>query len=400
MVGHGSGKVPFRGVYYGPEIWSVLKEKLPKEILDYVKPGRGGPGGSDHTAFLGKGVPGYEIMTEGYHFKYHRSRDDIDLIKPELLKKTGDFVHEAVKILASEPGDFIQPMRRETYYLKYQNLINFELSPLNEVVEHHKDAKDSHVDLQLSVLEEKEGLSGDELRMDILKSLLTTSEKIKKAKGLTYYSNSSKLRGDIRQGKTTIMAGLKGINSFGDDPKWAQVLAKQGIYFVIVDDASSFFNEKELTEEGKKILKAVNESGLLLGFKGLNASQEKSLLNASKKPVILLSKDLPDEETQELIKKKKSAIGLILSQDDEPAAYFEKLDEAKKSLGTEYLMIVNEQCLWGKAGKEHMLKVISEILKAKYERSDISNIFSGTFLRILDKVRGEESSRPSPHIPF
>jgi len=254
--------------------------------------------------------------------------------------------------------------------------------------------------LQLSVLEEKEGLSGDELRMDILKSLLTTSEKIKKARGLTYYSNSSKLRGDIRQGKTTIMAGLKGINSFSDDPKWAQVLAKQGIYFVIVDDASSFFNEKELTEEGKKILKAVNESGLLLGFKGLNASQEKSLLNTSKKPVILLSRDLPDEETQELIKKKKSAIGLILSQDDEPADYFEKLDEAKKSLGTEHLMIVNEQCLWGKAGKEQMLKVISEILKANYERSDISNIFSGTFLRVLNKVRGEGRSRPFAYIPF
>ncbi|MFQ5721605.1 MAG: M28 family metallopeptidase [Candidatus Aminicenantales bacterium] len=73
MVGHGNGHVPFRGVYYAPHIWEIIKEKLPPEILGYIRPGRGGPGGSDHTPFLAKGVPGYAIMTEGYHFKYHQS---------------------------------------------------------------------------------------------------------------------------------------------------------------------------------------------------------------------------------------------------------------------------------------------------------------------------------------
>ena len=86
MVGQGHGKVPFRGVYYGPQIWKVLKEKLPKDILDDVKPGRGGPGGSDHTSFMMKGVPGFFIITTPF-MKYHHSRDDVDLINPEMLKK-------------------------------------------------------------------------------------------------------------------------------------------------------------------------------------------------------------------------------------------------------------------------------------------------------------------------
>jgi hypothetical protein len=398
MVGHGSSKIPFEGVYYGSQIWKLLKEKLPKEILDYVTPKRGGPGGSDHTPFLEKGVPGFFAMTKGY-LKYHQSRDDSDLIKPEMLKKTGDFVHAAVKILASESGDFFPPLRQETYYLKYQSLVNFEFPLLSEVVEHHKDVKDSHVDLQLAVMKEEEGLSGGRLRIDILEKFLSASEEIKKAKGLSYYSSSMGLSRDIRQGKTTIMAGLKGINAFRDDPRWAQVLVKQGLYFAFVENPSFLFGEQGLSEEGKNIIKGVNDSGLLLLVKGVDGSQAKLLLKESKRPLAFLDKSLPDKEVMELIKEKESAFGLIWSNDVDPVAYFNKLDEFKKAVGTEYLMMVNEPCLWGKAGKDQMLKVITEIIKAKYDRTDRSNIYSSSLLRVLGKARGD-SSRVVPYMPF
>jgi aminopeptidase YwaD len=399
MVGHGSGKIPFQGVYYGPQIWELLKEKLPEEILNYVMPQRGGPGGSDHTPFLEKGVPGFFIITRGA-IKYHQSRDDSDLINPEMLKKTGDFVHAAVKILASESGDFFPPLRQETYYLKYQTLINFRLSPLAEVVENHKDALDSHVDLQLSVMTEEEDLSGDRLRVDILNKFLSASEEINKAQGLSYYSSSGRLTGDIRLGKTTIMAGLNGINAFRDEPRWAQVLAKQGLYFAVVEDPSFLFGEQGLSEEGKKIIKAVNTSGLLLLVRGVDGSQAKFLLKGSKKPLVILDNNLPAKEVMELIKEKESAFGLVWSSGVDPVAYFNKMDEFKNAVGTGYLMMVNEPCLWGKAGKNPMLKVITEIIKAKYERTDRSNIFSATFLRVLRKARGEGSSQVVPYIPF
>lgn len=399
MVGHGNGEVPFRGVYYGPQIWEVLKQKLPQEILDDVKPGRGGPGGSDHTPFMLKGIPGFFIITTPF-MKYHHSRDDADLINPEMLEKTGNFVHAAVKILASETQNFIQPMRREAFYLKYRTLMNFELSSLHQFIEHHREAKDSHVDLQLTLLAEKEGLSGDGLRTDILKNMLNATEEINKAKGVTFYSDASQISQDIRLGKTTLLVGLKGIRSFRDDPRWTQVLVKQGIDFVFIDDPASLFDEKELTEEGKGIVSTANASGLLLIFKGLNEAQTISLLESTRKPVVLFSRDLPGEEIQEQIKKRESALGLLLCRYDEPSTYFTKLDLAKKSLGTEHLLMVNEQCLWGKEGREQMLKVISEILKAKYGRDDISNLFSETFLNVLREVREEGEPRPFVYIPF
>lgn len=398
MVGYGGSKVPFEGIYFGPEIWQVLKEKIPPKILEYVVPGRGGPRGSDHASFLRKGVPGF-FITQPPLLKYHHNRDDSDLIEPELLKKTGEFVLEAIKILASEPRGFIQPMREETFHLKVQKLINYRFSLLDRFIEHHKEAKDSDVDLQLSLVEQGD-LEGDDLRIGILKNIISSSEEIKRVPGLTFYSSSGRLSRDIYQGKTTLLPGLKGIHSLSDDPKWAQVLSKQGIFFVLIDDSSLLFEEENLSKEGERILKALNANGLLVLAKDLNFSRAKTLLEAARKPMIVLSKELPDKEIVALIKKTKSALGLILSQDDLPAAYFERLHEAKSSLGTDHLLIVNEPCLWEDEGRAQMLNVISEILKAHYQSSEVSDLFSETFLRILREVRGEEQPTPFAYIPF
>jgi hypothetical protein len=386
MVGHGSGNVRFRGEYYGPHIWKLLEEKLPKNIMEYVIPGRGGPGGSDHTPFLQKGVPAFAVMTEGYHFKYHRPGDDIDLIKPEILKRVGDLVYSAVQILASEPGDFIKPMRQEVYYLKYQDLTNFRFEPLVHFVEKRGDAKDSHVDLQVAVIEEKEGLSGDALRADIINSLFDLPERMKKAKGLSLYAPDRSISMNSRQGKTTVMLGLKGINSFRDNPKWAKILVEQGLHFAHVEDLDFLFGDEGLSEEGKTFIPAVNSSGLLLLVKGLDTAQKKVFLEESKKPMVFLERELPDKEVLELIKEKEFALGLILGADEDPAAYFRKLNEAKKAIGYRYLMVVNENCLWGSAGKDQMLRVISEMLKEKYERMDFSYLLSSAFTSVLRRA--------------
>lgn len=389
MVGHGTGKIPFNGVYYGPQIWKVLKEKLPKEILDNARTGRGGPGGSDHTPFLEKGIPAFFLITRP-SVKYHQSRDDIDLIKPEMLKKTGDLVHAAVEILASEPGNFILPMRQETYYLKYQNIINFKFEPLDHVIANHGDAKDSHVNLQPAVVEEKEGLLGNELRIDILNNLFALPKRMRKAKGLLLFTSSRRLYGNARQGRTTVILGLRGINSFRDNPQWAEILAKQGLYFVVLSEPSLLFGEEGLSEEGKTIIKAINSSGLLLLVKRASELEAKALLNASRRPLILFEKELPNKEILDLIKKKESALGLIWTN-EEPVEYFNKLEEVKKAIGTEHLIMVNGPCLWKSESQNQFLKIISEIIKAKYERSDRSNIFTSTFVRVLNKARGTSS---------
>ncbi|MBD3414962.1 MAG: M20/M25/M40 family metallo-hydrolase [Candidatus Aminicenantes bacterium] len=386
MVAHGNGIVPFRGEYYGPQIWSTIKSKLSGDIIDYVEPGRGGPGGSDHSPFLAKGVPAYAIMTKGHHFKYHHPRDDADLVDPGLLKKVGDFVLQAVNIIANEPVDFIKEQRQESYQLKYQNLINFKWNILHKTIEHRTDVKDSHVDIQLSLVEQDEELSGDDLRVSVLNKLFQAKEHINQSKGLQLFSSSREVYGAIRDGKTTVIPGLKGIGSFSDSPQWASVMAGQGICTVFVDRPYLLFDENVLSDEGMDVIRALNQSGMLFILRQANPTQVKAILKCSKDPVFLIYQNLPDEEVLEAIKKDSSGIGFILSQDTEPSEYLETIDQAVQAMGSEYVAIVNEFCLWKQDGQNKMMDVISVMIQAEYDRSDLSHLFSGTFLRILQEA--------------
>jgi hypothetical protein len=387
MVGHGTRNVRFRGTAYGPKIWDILKEKLPKEILDYTSPGPGGPGGSDHTPFLIKGVPAYALTTDGPHLKYHRNRDDTDLINPAILKKTGDLVYAAVEILAAEPGDLILPKREEMFYLKYLNLANFDMSSLDHVITNHGAAKGSHVKLQLSVLEQDEELTEDALRFDSLKKFISASERIKEAKGLSLYNSSGSANSTFEQGKTVVIPGLRGINMFQDDLKWAPVFGSSGLCFVLLDQPHVFFTEEGMSDEGKKVLKALNNGDLFLILKDFDPEQAKALMKKARKPLLLLVNDIPDKSVLESVKKRDSAVGLIWGE-EESAVYVKKLSELKEALGTESIVFVNELCLWSDKTKEALLLVFSEIAKAEFDRRALTNIFSGNLMRIMDKARG------------
>lgn len=393
MVGHGSGNVNFRGIYYGPEVWEVLKARLPKEILDYVRPGRGGPGGSDHSSFLAKGVPAFAIMTEGYHFKYHQANDVVELIKPELLKKTGEFVMAAATILANEKGDFFPPQRLERYHWRYQTLINFHFEPASKIIEGHKDARDAHVDLQLARLAPPEGLTGDALRVEMIRQLLNLPDDIKKT-NLVLFSGPAGLQSAMSQGKTSILPGIRGVDVLRGEPRWASVLAREGLYFIL-EDAAALFKENKLSDEAKEIIEAINQAGLLLLLRNPSESQIKEILAISIKPIGIIGNEIPSKETLELIRTKGAGFGLVAAQGTEPALYVQKLLEARKLIGSSNLFIVNGPCLWGKEGQDLMFQIIAELLKAKIESGELGNLLSGNFLRLLRLARGEASFSPA-----
>lgn len=406
MEGHGSGRVNFRGVYYGPEIWDILKARLPKELLDNTSPGRGGPGGSDHTHFLSSGVPAFFVATDGFHFRTNRVGDVIELIKPEILKKSGDFVYAAVEILASEPAIPVLSRRREKYHWKYQTIVNHEVPPLDKFIEAHKDAQDPDVDFQLAAVPEKDGLSGDALRIEVMKNLLTGLERIRESKGLAVYSGpgqmimGGRMRGGGQSAKTSVLVGLRGIASFRDDLRWADVFSKQGVAFVHLEGPESLFIDKGLSEEGKKIVEAIGKANLLLIVSGLEPAQNRALLESAHKPLVLVVKEMPGSDILELLKKSRSSLELVLGKDEDPTAYFKKLDEAKRAVGAGSLAIATENCLWSKAGKEQMIVLIGELLKANYENEELTNLFSGSFLGALDRARAAVADTTSSFMPF
>lgn len=387
MVAHGSGEVNFRGEYYAPQIWEIIKANLPREILEYVTPGRGGPGGSDHTPFLMKGVPAYGAGSQGYHFKYHRNRDDIDLVKPEVLKRVGDLVYAAVLILANETGDFILPQRQAMFYFKNQNLINFKTNLLEKVVDHRKDDLNSDVDGQLSLVSGENGLSGDALRLNIIDTVLTAGRKARESRGLVVYSNADKLNSDVRSGKTVLIPGLKGFDAFRDKPEWARALASQDLFYVLVDGPSDLFAGDELSEDGITLLKAANQAGLLVMIKGANEIQAQNLLAASQKPVVLVTSSVPEGALLTAIKDKQAVLGLSLSGEMDPGIYARIVVDAVERLGSNRLALVNQNCLRKEQGMKQMLAVIENLLEMGIERSAWDDLFGGAFLKALDANR-------------
>ena len=391
MEGHGTGKVNFRGMYYAPEVWDLLKARLPKDIVDNVNTGRGGPGGSDHTYFLYQGVPAYFVQTDGPHFKTNRVGDVIGLIRPEILKKAGDFVGAAVEVLASDPKASVLPGRRETFFWRYETIVNHMMAPLGEFADKRGDAADPDVDVQLAVVGGKDGLAGDALRLDVMKNLLGGLDVLRAAKGLTLYGGAeSPMMSIMRTGpsKATVAVGLAGLAAVRDDLRWADVFAKQGISFIILTRPDDLFGDKGLTDEGRKILEALKRAGLLPIVKGLDAARSQVLLEAARMPIVVETADLPGPELIALARKTGSVIGLVMGKDEDAAVYFKKLDEAKKAAGTDNLSVITEACLWQQAGRAQMTKLIGEMLKAKYDNDALAQLVSGSFLRALAAAKG------------
>ena len=394
MEGHGTGKVNVRGKYFAPEVWEILKNGLPKQLLDNALTDRGGPGGSDHTHFLYNGVPAFMVNTAGPHFKTNRVGDVIDLIRPEILKNSGDFVMAALEVLSTDPKIPILPRRKEAFFWRYQTVVNYDTQALDTVIEQHKDVQDPDVDFQLAVIGDIQGLAGDASRASLVRNIFSGKEGLAQAKGLALFGGPAPAGGSFTSvglpAKTTVLLGLRGIGSLRDDLRWAEVYSRQGIAFVSLDQPAFLFAGRTLSTEGKKIMEGLIKANLLLICKSLDGSQAKNLLENTGKPVMLQMSTVPEKDVLDLFKKTNSVLGLVLAKDEDAAAYFRKIDQVKRAVGTGNVAIVTQNSLWDNAGKDQILSVLSEFLKAGYGNPELTDLFSGAFTRALTRARTEQ----------
>jgi aminopeptidase YwaD len=400
MEGHGTGKVRVGGAYYAPEAWTLLKGALPKPVLDDTLPNRGGPGGSDHTHFLYNGVPAFMVSTDGPHFKTNRVGDVIDLIKPEILKKSGDFVVSALEALSTDPKLTVLPSRKETFYWRYETMINHQAEALDAALLAHKDVQDPDVDMQLASVGAKAGGNGDALRLAVTRELLSARERVAKTAGLVLFGSpapaGAPMMGPAGPSKTTLLLGLNGVAALRGEPRWAEVFARQGLAFVQIDQPSAIFSGAALTEDGRKIVEAIGDANLLLIAKGLDSAQAKALLAATRKPIVLHTTASLSPEVLDLVKATESTVGLVLGSAETAAAFAGRLDAARKVVGAGATVIVTESSLWQAKARTQMLGVFGELLKAGYTLEELVNVTSGAFTRALNRARSADPIRRPP----
>jgi len=117
MVGLGT-EIGAPGALNFPEIFEVIMRDQAPEVAKIVRPRTGGPGGSDHSAFIELGIEALALMTGGGvgHPDYHDAADDLEKIDPDILGKTGQFVLQGVVNLAGETSQNLLIADRQHLY--------------------------------------------------------------------------------------------------------------------------------------------------------------------------------------------------------------------------------------------------------------------------------------------
>jgi hypothetical protein len=126
MVGLGDA-IGAPGALNFPAIFDVVMKNQDPDVAKAVHSSTAGPGGSDYSTFIEKGIESLALMTEGGigHPDYHDSGDRADRIDPEMLRKNGQFVLQGIINVANDTtATMVIPDRLHLYN-------GMRLAPLN-----------------------------------------------------------------------------------------------------------------------------------------------------------------------------------------------------------------------------------------------------------------------------
>ena len=103
MVGLGD-RIGAAGALNFPSIFKVIMKDQDPAVAKIVDATEAGPGGSDYSAFISRGIEALGLMTAGRggHPDYHDSTDDPSKIEADILGWTGQFVLQGTINVANE----------------------------------------------------------------------------------------------------------------------------------------------------------------------------------------------------------------------------------------------------------------------------------------------------------
>lgn len=316
MVGLGD-KLGAPGALNFPTIWDVIKKDQDKDVISVVEPSTGGPGGSDHSAFITKGIEALAIMSsgEGIHPDFHRPEDDADKINPEILRKTGQFALQGTINLDSETEVSLLIEDRQILY----EVMRLEITNINPDLE---GSAWSYVDI--------DGYSKDKLRWRIA----AMEEKPKKNLNVGIRDL------DVFQGDVELLVavsdalGAGRIDIKGSDGVWikeGKLTRKGRDALQVIQDNKIVVN---FVRPSRQILRAALATAtrpfLVSGFHSSNLG----IYEKIKDKKVLLGVDFDPADVETCVKRLGIAKGVMGSADNLVlfVTSTEGLDEAKKAL--------------------------------------------------------------------
>jgi hypothetical protein len=322
MVGLGDG-IGAPGALNFPEIWEkVIKKNQDPDVIAVVHPSTAGPGGSDYSTFITKGIESLALMTDGGvgHPDYHDSGDDTYKIDPEILRKTAQFVIQGAINTADETAvNMIVPDRQYLYNSMMMRFTNINTA-LPGAAWKNSDFP-TKASLMGKMYEREVARSGQSADPTVTAIMAALNMGTPAAPG-----QSQPVRKDAA-------AGVKSA-AFSGDLKFLDVAAATvgfGRVEFSGDDASWIVGGR-LTDSGKAALKAMEANGVFAHLINPGETLLGDFLTAAEKPFVVTGMAAFPAGLKEKAVAKKIIWGVEYDPED-VAASIEKADQAKTLFG-------------------------------------------------------------------
>lgn len=386
MVGRGNGKVRLSGEYYAPEVWELIEAALGDSLEKSVEPGRGGPGGSDHTPFIVRGIPAFFGITAGDHPDYHQPSDDWDKIQPEVCQAAGEVAYRAVLAVATVKKPLIKPNRETEFAYRHAALADLH-SLTTDVVPESLSAL--HIDIALVVPSVDPSLSTAEKLEALLREADNLRQRDEEDEDFDIATNPTELRMAAYRGMLEILLGARP-RDFGWDEAILRNLARLDYRVLVLSDSDGVWTDGvSLTERGEEAVEIANDTGLLILVENPSTELALSVLEASEKPIVVAGVE-PTGVTEDLVRAVKENDGLLMIAycPRHPAEEIaESLNCYKETLGVKRLGLYRHPPSPKMVGL--LREVAAELKKLGWKRAEIESVLGNNLSRVFRAVSVE-----------
>jgi len=326
MVGLGDN-IGAPGALNFPDIWDkVIRRSQDPDVIAVVKPSTGGPGGSDHSTFITKGIVSMALMTSGGggHPDYHDSGDDSAKIEPEILRKTAQFVVQGTMNLAGETAVNLLVPDRLYLYNSLMMRIPIINTQLPGSAWKNTDFPDKGT--LLARMSEREVQRTAQVQAQAAAARAAAGPMMMAGPQPAAAPVTVPVRKNLAQGVRSSV--------FGGDAKLLEI-ASNTLGFGRVEfsgDDGVWVVDGRLTEAGKSALKTMEASAVVLHLVSPADDLLADVLTAAEKPLVVSGTYNLTPAAKDLAVSKK----VVLSVDLDPAdvdGSLEKADQAKKQFG-------------------------------------------------------------------
>ncbi|NOR15531.1 MAG: M20/M25/M40 family metallo-hydrolase, partial [Candidatus Aminicenantes bacterium] len=320
MVATGDDDLYVGGMWWFAEFFDLLKENMQdrfKDKLNYRLDYRG----SDHSAFLSKGVTSISLRTGGVltrklddeHPEYHRPGDAPNTIRPELLAMSAEYHIDIITFLAKTRENMFNPMYKSNFIHKSSVVADLHCDTISRSLEGEDLSQDNakgHIDipkmkqgaLDLQVfacyvgppeneLEKHQAATRAFKQIDAVHQLI--EENPEDLELILYADHLRRLRGTR---KTGILIGIEGGYAIENDLRLLRSFYRSGVRLMtlthwLATDWADASGDKEplnggLTEFGEDVVKEMNKLGMIIDVSHVHEETFWDVIKASDSPIV------------------------------------------------------------------------------------------------------------------